>query len=442
MINNREQLADSPAHEVALDALTAGIKAADPARLTRDRVSLDGETLTIGESALSLAPFEEVRVVGGGKAAGVVAAELEAILGDHLDGGRVVTNNPVETERVEMLPGEHPVPSQQGVESTQQLLAVAEAADENTLILAVITGGGSALMTAPAEGLSLDALQSTTQSLLDSGASIDEINAVRKHLSRIKGGQLAAAAAPARVCGLVLSDVVGNDLSIIASGPFVADPSTYTEAQAVLDRYSIQAPEAVQDRLQAGSAGEIPETPKPGDPVFERVSTTLLGDSMVAVQAAAESARTAGVEPLILSSRIRGDSQAAATMQAAVAEEIRATGHPVEPPAAIVSGGETTVTVEGDGQGGPNQEFAVAGGLAVGAGDVVVAAVDTDGIDGPTDAAGGIVESGLDSDRAESALADHDCYPFVESINGLIRTGPTGTNVNDLRLVVVPDSDE
>ena len=443
MIDNREQLVDSPAHEVALAALTAGIEAADPARLTRERVALDGETLTVDDATLSLEAYDKIQVIGGGKAAGVVAAELEAMLGDHLDGGRVVTNNPVETERVDVLPGDHPVPSQQGVESTRQLLEVAEAADENTLVLAAITGGGSALLVAPAEGLTLDDIQSTTQSLLESGANIAEINTIRKHCSAIKGGQLAAAAAPARVCGVVLSDVVGNDLSTIASGPFVPDPSTFQNAQAVLNRYEIQAPDTVGRRLQAGIAGETPETPKASDPVFERVSTTLLGDGMVAVQAAAETAEQAGFEPLVLSSRIRGDSQAAATMQAAIAEEIRSTGHPLDPPAAIVSGGETTVTVDGDGMGGPNQEFAVAGGLAVDAEDVVVAAVDTDGIDGPTDAAGGIVDGSVDSERAQRALADNDSYGFLPSVDGLIRTGPTRTNVNDLRVVVVPaDGDE
>ena len=442
MIDNRDKLARSTSHAVALDALAAGIEAADPARLTRERVQVDGETLRVGDTTISLDGFEAIRVIGGGKAAGVVAAELEAVLGDRLNGGVVVTNNPVETERVDVLAGDHPVPSQQGVDSTRRLLDVAEDADEETLLLAAITGGGSALMTAPAAGLGLSDLQSTTQSLLDSGASIDEINAVRKHCSAIKGGQLAAAAAPARVFGLVLSDVVGNELSTIASGPFVADASTYAEAQAVCDRYAVQVPAAVEDRIRAGIAGEIPETPTAGDPVFEGVSTTLLGDSMVAVRAAAEAAEGAGFESLILSSRVRGDSRAAATMQAAVAEEIRSTGHPLTPPAVIVSGGETTVTVEGGGVGGPNQEFAVAGGLAVAERDVVVAAVDTDGIDGPTDAAGGIVDGRVDGDRAASALADNDSYGFLNSIDGLIRTGSTGTNVNDLRVVVIPDGDE
>ncbi len=440
MIEQREQLERSTGHTVALDALTAGIAAADPARLTRERVSLSGSVLTVGESTISLADVDEVVVLGGGKAAGVVAAELEAILGDRLDGGVVVTNSQVDTERIEQLPGDHPVPGESSLKSSQRLLSAAAAAGEGTLVLAVITGGGSALMAAPAEGVSLADLQSTTQSLLDSGATIDEINAVRKHCSAIKGGQLAAATSPARVECLVISDVVGNDLSTIASGPFVGDASTYSEALAVVDRYDCEVPGAVRRRLEAGAAGEIDETPGIDSPIFDRVSTTILGDNMVAVRAAAESAREAGFEPLILSSRVRGESREAAKTQVAIAEEIRSTGEPLEPPAAVVSGGEMTVTVRGDGTGGPNQEFVLSAGLELDESGVVVGAVDTDGIDGVTDAAGGIVDcETVDDGAAAAALADNDAYTYLKEVDALIRTGSTGTNVNDLRVVVVDE---
>ena len=439
MIDNREQLAQSTAHAVALDAISAGIAAADPARLTRERVSISGSTLTVGEPTLSLDDYEEIRILGGGKAAGVVAAELESILGDRLDGGVVVTNAPVETDRVDQLPGDHPVPGESSQKSSRRLLAAARDADRETLVLAVITGGGSALMAAPADGLSLADLQSTTQSLLDSGATIDEINAVRKHCSAIKGGGLAAAAAPARVACLLISDVVGNDPGTIASGPFVGDESTYDEALGVLDRYDCEVPGAVRRRLDAGAAGEIAETPDPENPAFDRVSTTLLGDNTVALRAAAESAREAGFEPLVLSSRIRGEARKAVKTQVAIAEESRSTGEPLSPPAVVVSGGETTVTVTGDGVGGPNQEFALSAGLECDEPGVVVAAVDTDGIDGPTDAAGAIVDcETVDDEAAAAALADNDAYTVLEAANALVRTGPTGTNVNDLRVVVVP----
>jgi len=440
MIDQREQLERSTAHTVALDALTAGIAAADPARLTRERVSVSGSTLTVGESAVSLDDYEEILVLGGGKATGVVAAELEAILGDRLDGGVVVTNSPVDTERIEQLPGDHPVPGESSLKSSQRLLSAAAAAGEETLVLAVITGGGSALMAAPADELSLEDLQSTAQSLLDSGATIDEINAVRKHCSAIKGGQLAAAASPARVECLVISDVVGNDLSTIASGPFVGDETTYDEALTVVDRYDCELPAAVRRRLEAGVAGDIDETPGVDSPVFDRVSTTILGGNMVAVRAAAKSAREAGFEPLVLSSRIRGEAREAAKTQVAVAEEIRSTGEPLEPPAAVVSGGETTVTVRGDGTGGPNQEFVLSAALELEEPGVVVGAVDTDGIDGVTDAAGGIVDcETVDDGAAAAALADNDAYAYLNEVDALIRTGATGTNVNDLRVVVVDE---
>ncbi|TQQ83302.1 DUF4147 domain-containing protein [Halonotius terrestris] len=468
MIQNREQLATSHAHEVALDCLAAGIEAADPARLTREMVSCADGMLTVGETTYALDDYDEVIVLGGGKAAAVVAAEVESILGDRLDGGIVVTDTPVSTERVEVAAGDHPIPSEAGVESTRRLLDAAEAADASTLILGVITGGGSALLVAPAAGISLADLQSTTDALLASGATITEINAVRKHCSAIKGGRLAAATGPATVHSLVVSDVVGNDLATIASGPLVGDPTTYADAREVIERYDCDVPAAVADRLARGAAGEIDETPTPGDPVFEPVTTTIIGDGMTAVRAAADRASEAGFESLVLSSRVRGEAREAAKTQVAIAEEIHASGQPLAPPAVVVSGGETTVTVRGDGTGGPNQEFALSAAVELAASatvddgsgnggnggnggnadndgtgsdasaDTVVAAVDTDGVDGPTDAAGGIVDAEtVEPAAGHRALAANDAYRVLDSADALIETGQTGTNVNDLRVVVV-----
>lgn len=458
MIRNRDQLPATPTHEVALDCLAAGIEAADPARLTREAVSLADGTLTVNDASYDLADYDEVIVLGGGKAAAVVAAELEAICGDELGGGIVVTDSPdapsaVSTQRVEVLAGDHPIPSERGVESTRRLLDAAEAADASTLILGVITGGGSALMAAPAAGLSLTDLGATTDALLASGATIDEINAVRKHCSAIKGGRLAAATQPADVCSLVVSDVVGNDLATIASGPLVGDPTTYADAREVLDRYDCDVPTAITDHLDRGAAGERAETPMPGDPIFASVTPTIIGDGRTAVEAAADRASEAGFDPLVLSSRVRGEAREAAKTQVAIAEEIRASGQPTAPPAVVVSGGETTVSVDGDGVGGPNQEFALSAAVElVGAEaadsdaddagtDTVVAAVDTDGIDGPTDAAGGIVDSETVTAAAgRRALAANDATPLLAEADALIETGPTGTNVNDLRVVVVDAS--
>jgi len=457
VIRNRDQLSSSPAHEVALDCLAAGIEAADPTRLTRRAVSLADGMLTVGDASYEIADYDEMLVLGGGKAAAVVAAALETILGDALDGGLVVTDSPapspVSTQHVEVLVGDHPIPSDRGVAHTRRLLDAAETADESTLLLGVITGGGSALMTAPAGELSPADLRATTETLLASGATIDEINAVRKHCSAIKGGRLAAAAQPADICSLVVSDVVGNDLATIASGPLVGDPTTDADAREVLDRYDCDVPEAVIGRLDRGIAGKIEATPPPGDPVFASVTTTIIGDGRTAVEAAADRAREAGFSPLVLSSGIRGEAREAAKTQVAIAEEIQASGQPTAPPAVVVSGGETTVTVDGGGTGGPNQEFALSAATELAAaaaddsgvgdvvGDTVVAAVDTDGVDGPTDAAGGIVDSEtIAPGVGRNALAENDAGVALGVADALIETGPTGTNVNDLRIVVVDAS--
>ncbi|MFD1563708.1 glycerate kinase [Haloarchaeobius amylolyticus] len=445
MIDDRDRLASTPSRDVALACLEAGIDAGHPRRVVRDVVALEGETLHVADDSYDLDAYDEVVVLGGGNAAAHVAAALEALLGDRIDGGVVVTDDPVDTARVRVREGDHPVPSERGVDGTRDLLEAADAADEDTLVLATITGGGSALMPAPAGDISLAALQSTTDALLASGADIHEINAVRKHLSALKGGRLARRAAPATIVSLILSDVVGNDLSVIASGPVAPDASTFDDALAVLKRYEIDPPEVVVDRLERGAAGEVAETPGPDDTAFERVANHVVADGMTVLEAARETAADRGYEPLVLSSRVRGEAREAATTHVAIAEEVRATGTPVEPPAVLLSGGETTVTVRGDGTGGPNQEFATSAALELANGDeirgeagITVAAVDTDGIDGATDAAGALVDGTTveDVDAARNALADNDVYPYLESRGSLVLTGPTGTNLNDLRVVV------
>ncbi len=426
---------------MALDCVAAGIEAADPAVVVPERVSLDGDELTVAGETYDLGGYDRVLVVGGGNAAATVASALEGVLGDRLAGGVVITDNPVEADAVSVLPGDHPVPSERGVDSTRELLSVAEGATEDDLVLAVITGGGSALLPAPAGDLSLADLQGTTEALLASGATIHEINAVRKHCSDVKGGQLAAALAPATVAGVVLSDVVGNDLDVIASGPITPDGSTFGDALNVVERYDVDLPDAVADRLRRGDRGEIGETPGEGDPAFERVTTHVIADGNTALESAAAVASERGYEPLVLSSRVRGEAREAAKTAAAIAEECAATGTPVEPPAVLLSGGETTVTITGDGTGGPNQEFALSAAVELSEPGVTVASVDTDGIDGGSDAAGGIVGADAEVPRVEArdALADNDAGGFLESQDGVILTGPTNTNVNDLRVLIVED---
>ncbi|WP_324665895.1 glycerate kinase type-2 family protein [Haloarcula sediminis] len=442
MIEDYDRLAATEARDVALDCVEAGIEAGHPRTVVREAVTLDGDTLRIDDATYDLGEYEELVVLGGGNAAAHVAVALERELGDRLDRGVVVTDDPTETERVTVREGDHPVPSERGADGTRELLAAADAAGEDTLVLAAITGGGSALMVAPAGDVSLADLQETTDALLASGADIHEINAVRKHLSALKGGRLARRAAPATVVSLILSDVVGNDLSVIASGPVAPDESTFGDALAVLDRYEVDAPDAVTARLERGAAGEIDETPTADDPALGAVSNHVVADGMTVLDAARSAAAERGYDPLVLSSRVRGEAREAATTHVAIAEEIRATGTPVSPPAVVLSGGETTVTLRGDGSGGPNQEFATSAALELAGGDegqITVAAVDTDGIDGATDAAGALVDETTveDPDAAREALAENDVYPYLESRGALLLTGPTGTNLNDLRVVVV-----
>ncbi|RMH77857.1 MAG: DUF4147 domain-containing protein, partial [Calditrichaeota bacterium] len=321
--------------------------------------------------------------------------------------------------------------------------------DPEDLIICLISGGGSALLEAPAPGISLEDVQRVTDLLLRCGAAIEEVNTVRKHLSRVKGGQLLRHIHPAACLALILSDVIGNPPESIASGPTAPDPTTYAEALAVLQRYGVmdETPAAVRAHLQAGAAGAAPETVKPGDPVLCQVQNFILGDNLLALQAAAKAARREGYSPVILTSRMQGEAREAARVIAGIVQEVLSSGHPVEPPACLLFGGETTVTVRGTGRGGRNQEFALAALMALKneARPYLLLSCGTDGTDGPTDAAGGLaapeirrraVQNGL---SPEAFLANNDAYTFLKAVDALLITGPTGTNVMDMGLVLVPD---
>jgi glycerate 2-kinase len=437
MIRNREALGKTPEHDLALDCIKAGIEAADPAQAIENAVAIEGDRLSVGEASYDLSEYEEVVALGGGNAGGRMASVVEEMLGERISSGVVVTDAPEDTERIEVLPGDHPVPTERGVESTGRMLELADGLGEGTLAIVLISGGGSALMPAPAEGVSLEALQAVTESLLASGAEIGEINAVRKHCSALKGGQLARRAAPSTTVSLIVSDVIGNDLTTIASGPTAPDGTTFTDAQEVLSRYRIDPPEEIAERLERGASDEIEETPNETDPVFDRVENHVIADGFTALEAVRDLAGERGYEPLLLSSRVRGEAREAAKTHVAISEEVQETGNPVEPPAVICSGGETTVTIRGNGTGGPNQEFALSAALELGS-ETALACVDTDGIDGATDAAGAVVDSDTvaDPEAARAALADNDAYPYLRDREAIIETGPTGTNVNDLRVLV------
>ncbi len=437
-IENEGALASTRGRETALACVRAGIDAARPGHVVAESVRLDGDQLHVADATYDLTDVDRIIAVGGGKAADGVADALETALGDRLSAGAVVTPDPGTGEHIERLQGHHPVPSQAGVDGTDRIRELVADADERTLVIAIITGGGSALLPAPAEDISLDDLQTTTNALLDAGAEIGALNAVRKHLSTLKGGGLAELAAPATVVSLAFSDVVGNDLSVIASGPTAPDESTFADALDVLERYDVDPPAAVRERLEAGAAGDLSETPGPDNPVFDRVTNHILADGFTAIEAAREVAADRGYDTCVLSSSVRGEAREAALTHVAVAEEIGSTANPLDAPAVVLSGGEATVTVRGDGVGGPNAEFALAAAIELPESSTL-ACVDTDGYDGSSDFAGAVVDGDtVDGARdAREALGESDAYGYLDGRDAVIETGATGTNVNDLRVLVV-----
>jgi glycerate 2-kinase len=414
----------------ALRILESGIDAADPHAAVLRALAREGDALHVRGAAepIDLAAGR-VWVVGAGKAAAGMARAALEVLGDRVAGGTVTVpaGGPVPVlAGIEVWAASHPLPDTHGLAGAAAALATARAAREEDVVLCLLSGGASALWPGPPTGVSLSDLAETTARLLRAGAPIGEVNTVRRHLSRIAGGWLARAAAPARLVTLAVSDVVGSAPEAIGSGPTVPDGTTYRDALRTLLHYGVEVPAAVRAHLQRGDAGETPETPKPGDPAFARASYHVVADNRDALAAAAEAAERLGYRTTVVADDLEGEARE-------VAAEV-----------AFLLGGETTVTVRGRGRGGRSQELALAAALEVeDEPGVVVAAVGTDGRDGPTDAAGGIVDGetvargrtqGAD---ARDALERNDAYTFLHAVGGLIVTGPTGTNVNDLVLVLV-----
>jgi hydroxypyruvate reductase len=388
--------------------------------------------------------FRNIYVIGAGKAGASMAQAVERALGRRITAGliNVKDGHIAKLRRIELNQCGHPVPDERGVSGSTRIAEIAAAATRDDLVICLVSGGASALLPLPAEGITLEEKQATTRLLLACGANIHEINAVRKHISRIKGGQLARLAAPARVESLLLSDVIGDNLDVIGSGPTAPDASTFASVCAILDRFEIRhrVPASVRDRIERGASGEIPETPKPADPIFARVRNTVVGGNRLALDAAAHAARRLGYRTLILSSTIEGETREIARMHAAIAREISSTGRPLRPPACIITGGETTVTIKGGGLGGRNQEFVLAAALEIAGLDrVVVFSAGTDGTDGPTDAAGAIADGQTLARKpgARGYLDENDSYRYFEPLGDLVITGPTNTNVMDVRLILV-----
>ncbi|CAA9558445.1 MAG: D-glycerate 2-kinase [uncultured Truepera sp.] len=408
-------------------------------RSALERALAAADSTKILGAHLPASPKGRLCVVGAGKAAAAMAAAAEAFYKERYPDvrleGLVVTRygHGVPTERIRVAEASHPVPDAAGVAATEEMIELARSLRDDDLLVCLISGGGSALLCAP-DGVTLAEKAALTQALLRSGADIAEMNAVRKHLSRVKGGGLARAAFPARVVSLIMSDVAGDDLSVIASGPTVPDPSTLEEARAVLVRYGFTVPAHLLDAAA--------ETPKPGDPIFARAENRLVASAQGMLEAASAFFRERGVAPLILSESVTGEAREVAKMHAAIARQLRTHAQPVKPPCVLLSGGETTVTVRGQGRGGRNCEFALSLALELaGLEGVYALAADSDGIDGEGDAAGALVtpQTLVSMGRAEARryLDDNDAYGFFERAGGLVRTGPTLTNVNDLRLVLV-----
>ncbi len=436
------------ARQDALSIFRAALKAADPVLAVKRFLRREGGVLIAGRKRYPLARFERIFVLGAGKASASMASAVETILGARIAGGIVVTKygHGLPLKRIEVAESGHPVPDEAGVEGARRLAAMADEATARDLVIMLISGGASALTPSPVAPVTLAEKQETTRLLLACGANIHEMNTVRKHLSGLKGGQLARRAAPATLITLMLSDVIGDPMDVIGSGPAVPDPSTFAAAAAILDRFGLmaRAPATVRRWIEDGVAGKIEETPKPGDPAFGRAQNLIVGSNRLAVDAAAAKARKLGYRPMVLSTYIEGETREIARMHGAIAREICTAGQPARAPVCLISGGETTVTLRGDGLGGRNQEFVLAAAIEVaGLARVTVLSAGTDGTDGPTDAAGAIADGGT-MDRASNRklspgeyLHRNDSYRFFDAMGDLIRTGPTRTNVNDVRLVLV-----
>jgi glycerate 2-kinase len=434
------------ARELAWRVMRAALAAVDPAQAVRNALRLEGETLLLGETRYDLRRFARVLVVGAGKASAPMARAVEELLGDRIAAGLVNVKYGYtdQTQRIRLREAAHPLPDESGLAGTREIVELLAGAGEDDLVLCLISGGGSALMMLPESGITLVDYQALTQALLRSGATINQINTIRKHIEQVKGGRLAQVAAPATVATLILSDVVGNPLDFIASGPTVPDTTTFADALDVLKQFDLldAIPAPVREWLERGARGDIPETPKPGDPLFERVSTVVVGSNDIAAEAALAEARRLGFEALLLTTYLEGEAREIGKLAAALAKELVLRGAPLRPPACLILGGETTVTVRGQGKGGRNQEIALSAGLAMqGLERALVVGLATDGSDGPVDASGGFAD-GRSAERGRQVgmdprdyLADNDAFTYLTATGDILVTGPTNTNVNDLLFV-------
>ena len=461
LIKNLEELLrlaegseDREAAELALTAASEAIRDVLPDKVVKRSISLREDKLVVRgvyeSSEIDLSRYDRIWVFGCGKASGLMASALEDILGDRIAGGLVLvlegTEDRIRTSLVEVMGASHPLPGDKSVRGAEAIVKQLKRLGERDLVLFLVSGGGSALMTLPREGVELEDIVEVTRQLLKAGADIRELNAVRKHLSAVKGGWLARYAYPATVVSMIVSDVVGDRLDTIASGPTAPDGTTFRDALEVLERYRLlnKVSSRVRRMLEAGASGAIPETPKPGDPLFRKVKNIIVCNNASALETAARVAEKRGARAVVLGSYIEGEAREVGKVLASIGRAAAHSKVPAEPPVLVVAGGETTVTVKGEGRGGRNQELTLAASLKIkGEVGVVVCSIGTDGVDGDTDAAGAIAY-GNTAERGmlmgidpQEALDRNDSYGFFSRVGGLVFTGPTLTNVNDIMLVSV-----
>lgn len=456
MIKNRKQLIENGETEElrqlrgnAIDVLEATLSAINPKEAVLHKFRIEQEILSIENFKLPLTDIGKIIVIGGGKAGGSMAEAVESVLKNRISRGFVNvlkgTEHFFNLSKIELIGARHPIPDEEGVKGVKKMFKLIKGLDENDLIITLISGGGSALMPLPADGIKLEDLQEITNQLLKSGATINELNVVRKHLSAFKGGQLAKACYPANVISLILSDVIGDPLDTIASGPTTPDDSTFQDSKHVLKKYNLWSsiPLGINNRIQQGIYGLLDETPKKNDTIFNKVNNIILANNSTAVQAALEKVEEQGYSSLVLSTFIEGEAREVGKVYSGIVKEIIHYGRPIEPPCALIIGGETTVSVKGEGKGGRNQEVALSSVKKLSGINCVLVTLGTDGIDGPTNAAGALVDGnswkkGLKNNQnIEKLLEDNNSYHFFQTLNDHIMTGPTGTNVNDITVILI-----
>lgn len=428
-------------NDLAKEIFLAALSEVEPYSLIKRNVRLEGDILKVGQLELDLTQFGSIYLIGAGKAFASQAKAVCEILGEKIKAGIGITKygHTLPLKKIKLFEAGHPLPDKEGGQATGAILALLEKAGEEDLIFCLLSGGGSALLFAPAKGISLEEVKELNSALLSSGANIDEINAVRKHISSVKGGLLAKKAYPARVVSFILSDVIGDSLDVIASGPTSPDESTFADALTALKRYDLEGkvPASILNHLRIGG----PETPKKQDKIFEKVTNIIIGNNRQALYAARDKAKEFGFAPLILTCRMEGEAREAAKVFAGICKEIKYSSNPVSPPACILAGGETTVTLKGEGRGGRNQEFALTAAMQIeGWTEITILSGGTDGTDGPTDAAGAVVDgetlSKIDKDP-EEYLKNNDSYHFFKDSPCHLITGPTRTNVMDIIIGLV-----